>query len=344
MTPPELGEKSKKGIWIAIVGIGILVLLAGIFGYIYFQRTPEKIMAKMYEATKNIKTYEWNGEIQTTIFLGSLPMTESNNKTVSHLKVAFKGKVDIRDLNVPKAKIDLDLVLTPKGSNEILTFPLNLKGEMRIIDEATYLKFSNLPNLGLIDLSFLSDQWIKIETKEKEIPSKRAELNPEQIEKISEMIKNARAIKVVKKLPTEKIEGTDTYHYKFLVDTEALKKLVIEIITFLQNKELTKQETAKIEEALSINAEGEIWIGKKDYLPYKVVLKIQPKESQKIEIPREMTFTISFKNYNKPVEEIEIPSPVKTLEEVMTEIMSRLFGKFFEKMQLPQFQPQYQQK
>ena len=142
----------------------------------------------------------------------------------------------------------------------------------------------------------------------------------------------------------KKIDGVDTYHHKFLIDKNKFKKLIADLDAVVQDnpplEEEVKEESngesnsdfdKKFEVAEPI--EGEIWIGKKDYLPYKIFLSMKVKEKRKSKTAGQLTIALLFKNYNKPVE-IDIPSSVKSIEE----IIGQLFGGFSGGMQLPEFQ------
>lgn len=330
MFNPEFEEKSQKKNLIILVLGGLLVIVCFALGYFfYIQTTPEKVLEKMESALKKVKTYEFDGEMKAKITIPKFSLDEKApaTKTGFTLSANFQGKADLQDEENPKTAFSLEITFIPTTPNEFIQDSLTLRiEEMRMINEITYLKLGNLPKLEFIDLSFLSNQWIKIDPKslEEKLGVEKSKLPPEEIKKIEKIIKEAKVLKITKKLPDEKIGGIATYHYKFLIDKEALKKLMIEVESSLQHQKLTEKEIAHIEkgfEGVEV-IEGEIWIGKKSYLPYKITLLIKIKETKENQMEGEFNMTIFLKNYNKPVE-IQVPSPVKSIEEVMEEILQQ---------------------
>ena len=349
-------RRINKALLAVISILGILIIGGGVFGYFYyFQETPEKVVEKMTTHLTEVKTLEYQGEIKAEVttpdLLGGVnfmqPTQQKPSKQASDFTINFNGKSDIDDLKNPKGlfafniKTDALKELTQGES----TFGL----EVRTIDKVVYIRLNNLPNLGFFDLSVLSNQWIKIDTEaikkqfgleklEGQIKEtqKQQDLTPEQTEKLKQIVAQSKVFKVTEKLASEKIDGVDTHHYKFLIDKAELKKLIIDISGVVQNKTLTNEELAEFDKGLEAidNLGGEIWIGKKDYLPYKVLLTIGIKETAESKTAGQLTAILSFKNYNKPVQ-IDIPSPVKSIEE----ILGQLFGGFLGGMQLPQSQP-----
>ena len=70
---------------------------------------------------------------------------------------------------------------------------------------------------------------------------------------------------------------------------------------------------------------GEIWIGKKDYLPYKLSLDLAIKETDLSKTSGRLSFALSLKNFNQPVR-IEAPQEFKTIEEIMNGLFGGLKG------------------
>lgn len=355
---PEKGI--NKSLLIVISIIGVLIIGGGVFGYLYyFQESPEKIIQKMGDRLAEVKSLEYQGEIKAEITTSDLlsgggnllqPVQSAPSQQVSDFSINFSGKSDVSDLNNPRGSFVFNIRTDAlrELTQEDSVFGL----ELRTISQAVYLKLSNIPNLGFFDLSFITNQWIRIDTEalkkqfgleklEKQIKEaqKQKELSPEQIEEIKRVGALAKVLKITDKLPSEKIDGVETYHYKFVIDKEGLKKLVIDISFIVQDKTLTEKEVADFDKSLEIieSLGGEIWIGKKDLLPYKIFLQISVKETDESKISGKLTLMILFKNYNKPVQ-IDVPSPVKNLEEILSE----LFGGFFGNGQLEGFQPSVQ--
>ena len=320
---------------LAVLIIGVLVIGGGAFAYFNYFQSPEKIVQKMTAKLTEVKSLEYSGEIKveadTKDLLGGSgnllqPTQPVSNKKTSNFSVNFNGVSDTNDLNNPKGSFSFNINTDALGQEN---FTLGL--EIRTIDKIVYAKLSNLPNLGFFDLTAVANQWIKIDTEalkkqfvleklEAQIKEaqKKQELSPEQIEKLKTVVQQRKVFKITESLADEKIEGVNTYHYKFTIDKEEIKKLFADISQITQDKTLTEKELAEFDEGFKAVElpEGEIWIGKKDFLPYKISLSSLIKETEKSKTSGKVSFTLLFKNFNKPVQ-IEIPAPVKTLEEIL---------------------------
>lgn len=337
---PQPSKRLNKILLAAIFIIGgILIIGGGVFAYFNYFQSPEKIIQKMTVKLTEIKSLEYSGKIKTEVNTGNLldggsfsqPTQPTLNKKASNFSINFNGVSDTHDLNNPKGSFSFNVNTDALGQGN---FAFGL--EVRTIDKIVYIKLSNVPNLGFFDLSAIANQWIKIDTEalkkqfglekfEAQIKEaqKKQELSPEQIEKLKIAAQQAKIFKITEKLPSENIEGINTYHYKFIIDKEGVKKLIADISKIVHDKTLTEKEIADYDksfEAIEL-PEGEIWIGKKDLLPYKILLSSVLKETDKSKVAGKFTITLLFKNFNKTVQ-IDIPSPVKTLEE----ILGGLFG------------------
>lgn len=341
-SPQPQNGMSKKLLAVILI-VGVLIVGGGAFAYFNYFQSPEKIVQKMITKLTEIKSLEYSGEIKTEVNAGDLlgggnllqpTQPVSNNKT-SNFSVNFNGVSDTNDLNNPKGSFSFNINTDALGQEN---FTLGL--EVRTIDKIVYVKLSNLLNLGFFDLTAVSNQWIKVDTEalkkqfglekiEEQLKEaqKKQELSPEQIEKLKTAVQQHKVFKITESLAGEKIEGVDTYHYKFTIDKEEIKKLLTDISQITQDKTLTEKELADFDESFKAIElpEGEIWIGKKDFLPYKISLSSVIKETEKSKTSGKVSFTLLFKNFNKPVQ-IEIPAPVKTLEEILGGLFGGLSG------------------
>jgi len=337
----------NKSLLTVISIIGLMVISGGVFGYFYHsQESPEKIIQKMVERIAAVRSLEYQGEIESEVATpdffggsGDLPKSTQTepNKQTSYSSINFSGKSDISNLNNPKSSFAFNIrtdALKGLLTEEDFVFGFELRG----IGQFFYLRLGNIPDFRFFELSFLSDNWIKIDIEslkkqlgpeglEEQIKEaqKQQELTPEQIEGLVGVVSVAKVLKVTDKLPSEKIDSVETYHYKFVVDRDNLIKLIADVNSIIQDKTLTENEIADLNKSLEIieSFAGEIWIGKEDLLPYKVSLETLIKETDKSKTSGKLTLVTLFKNYNKPVQ-IDIPSPVKDLEEFLGE----LFGEF----------------
>ena len=325
-------KTSKKLIALIISAIVGVVIGGSVFGYFYYFQSPERIVQKMSEKMLEIKSLEYVGQVMAKIKTNDVSAFKQSGK----FSIDFSGKLDSHNLNNPKGMFKFDI------NTDIL--PQSFGFEARTIKNIIYFRLTNAPNLGFFDLSFLRNQWIKIDPeaikenfKLKEFEEqleeiqKEQELSLKQIEKIKRVVSHVEIFKVIKKLPKEKIDGIDTYHYEFILDKEKTMQLFMEINKIIRDKSSVEKEfQQEINEASKeIKAlTGEVWIGKKDLLLHKILLKISfgknIEEAERVESGNVIIIT-QFKNYNKPMQ-IDIPASAKPIEEILGKLFKGLFG------------------
>lgn len=311
---PQPQNGMSKILLATILIVGVFVFGGGAFTYFNYFQSPDKIVQKMIAKLTEIKSLEYSGEIKTEVNAGDLlgggnllqPAQPVLNNKTSNFSINFSGVSDTNDLNNPKGSFSFNINTDALGQEN---FTLGL--EIRTIDKIVYAKLSNLPNLGFFDLTAVSNQWIKIDTEalkkqfglekieeQLEELQKKQELSPEQIEKLKTAVQQHKVFRITENFASEKIEGVYTYHYKFTIDKEE--------------------------------------IGKKDFLPYKISLSSVIKETEKSKTSGKVSFALLFKNFNKPVQ-IEIPTPVKTLEEILGGLFGGMSGGELQRLQQPTF-------
>lgn len=338
---PHRGLNKILLVIVFIIG-GVLIIGGGAFAYFNYFQSPEKIVQKMTTQLTKIKSLEYSGEIKVEADTGDLlsgvgslsqpRQPVSNNKT-SHSSINFTGSSDIQKLDDPKGLLVFNIKTDalPQGK-----FAFGL--EIRTISKIIYVKLSDVPNLGFFDLSAVKNQWIKIDTEalkkqfgleklEEQVKEaqKKQGLTP-VIEKLKTAVQQAKIFKITQKLAGEKIEGVNTYHYKFIIDKEGVKNLFVEISKIIEDRTLIEEELKEFDKSLeTVELEGEIWIGKKDLLPYKITLSSIIKETDKSKTSGKVSFTLLLKSFNKPVQ-IDIPQQAKPLEEFLGGLFGGLQG------------------
>jgi len=319
----------------------VAVLLVGgvTLGYAYYQSSsPQKTIAKMFGNFSKIKSEEFSGSITANIESDELTTggqvagtTSPTAKQKLNLSIDFSGASDTNDLANPK----FQLALKFKGDMQE-SGSFSLDADLRFLEKNFYFKISNLPNIQIADLSPFSDKWIKLSGEElKNSPllnqssgqSQNAALKESkplttaQIQRLEQFITKHQFIKVTKKLADETLAGVPTKHFRFVFDKQAYKDFAKELSDNSDYK-LDKTQLDKMNESLdSLNsADGEMWIGKKDAMLYKIVLNFNLAETSSSKASGKITFTMSFSNYNQPVT-VTAPSPVLPFEEVLNQLL-----------------------
>jgi len=300
-----------KTLQAVIVIVGVLVVGGGLVAYFNNFQSPEKVVQKMMEGSAEVKSLEYSGKIE-------MEMESDTKKQASNISMDFTGSSDIFDLKNPKSLLSASLNMKEFGQGD---FSLSLEARSA--------------------LSPITNQWIKIDIdaleKRFKINKSTQEWSPEQIEKLKISLKKNKIFKVTGTLESEKIEGEDTFHYKFTIEKEGIKKFINDVIDITQDKKLTEEELAEFDKGFETlkSPSGEIWIGKKSFSLYKISFNSEIKDIGKLgdeksgiitpEISGKISFVLSFKNFNKPVQ-IDIPSPVKTFEQIFGGLLGELQG------------------
>jgi hypothetical protein len=159
----------------------------------------------------------------------------------------------------------------------------------------------------------------------------RHQLTQEKIDELKQVISQSQAIRLGDKIGSEVINGVGTHHFTFTLDEEYLEKLVIDSITLLiDSSEIPDADIQEIKNSLKSisNVNGEIWIGKSDYLPYKITTVTNLTETTESDVAGEIGFTLTMDMFNKPIE-IETPTSVGNIEELMEQLSTVLFSLLF---------------
>lgn len=304
--PPRTTNRKPQ---ILIAGALVALLItAGVFSYFWYFIPPEKVVQAMVKKTVETESLEYTGQVD-------LETADIIPFLTGKLSIGFNGTSDLRDSDNPKESFNLNM-----GKTQV---------EMIGVGDIAYLKVNNLPNLltdFLGDSGKIENQWVKIDPEEvgtefgleEEVKAaKDEELTAEEEEKIKEAFLGSKLFKVIEKLPAEKVGKVRTHHYKFVVDKDNLIKLLEKIVKITGDEPLTADEIKSTKEELEIG--GELWIGKKDFQLYKVVLDVKLKDKEEPELLATLRLSTQFKNHNQPVK-IDIPSSAKPLSEVLDEL------------------------
>lgn len=345
---------NKKLFFVILTAFLVLLIGGGAAAYFYYFQVPEKIMAKVIDKSSEIKSEEFSGQTDIDFeYSGDLlNMLNQSGGTAGNLasplstkvnfslSIKFNGASDSSDPNQASSFVILSLM--NKAGADTLPF---VTMEMRNIGKVVYLGLTEISNSDFLkSLSSLEGQWLKIDPEEirnmaKEMGISEEELaefdkaletqslTPEKIAKLSQLVKDINLIKIVDKLPGEKIDGQNAYHYKYEVSKESLKQFVLEANKIME-VEMKPEEQEAFSKAIDgiSSLQGEIWIGKKDLFIHKATIDFEINEKMNEGgFSGKFLTTVEMKNFNKAVS-VEAPQNTKSLEELMTAVLGSLFG------------------
>jgi hypothetical protein len=338
VTPlPDIQNKPKKRnkkliIILALLLSIILVVAGGAFIYLTYFPAPEIVLFQAVKNASKVNSVEFASN--TTIDISTkedATRVDENaiNKNFNigaksgNLRFDIEGSYDQLDPKNQKSALQV------KASGNLdATFASNYKFaielENRIIGDKGYAALTNGPK----ETDVIKNQWLGYELTEfkKNVESnstvssiKSNSENPisaENQKKLDEQ--NAKIFKITKNLPEEKINGANSYHFQYSVDTNEIKNYSILSREVKENKPLSQSEKDELSKSFDqvTPLSGDIWIGKSDYFVYKITAKTQLSLGANI---AEINSSLIFKNYNQPIK-VEKPEKVFTFPELAEKI------------------------
>lgn len=332
---------AKKGFVSSGALIAILVFIAvaggGTYLYVSLEKnrlSPEEVIQKMFESISQISSLRYDASLKGTL-------TEKENSNTRNIQLNVSGYTDTTNAN----SLDGDYRIAFQTSG--LGFDMDAK----YAHGTMFIRLRQAPALGFFDFAPLEGIWIQLQTKEltssspgftflaggEEIEHAQAILAP-----LRERLKEARFLRVEKVFEDGVIGGQDMYHYAFSLAREELKQFFIDAARIIaeeltndpryKDREFPLDEyknsiTERIDEAFGENEFlrlGELWMGKKDFLPYRILTEVES-------VPHEKNFTVIWvfdvmlSNFNQPII-VEAPPESIRFEEALKMLFGNLGG------------------
>ncbi len=309
-----------------------------------FGVAPERVIGKMFDKMKEVKTFHSNVNI-------AMKTTGGNP---SEILINLDSNSDISDYQNRKIETNFDIQVKEEKTGD-----LHLKGKIKEIKDISYFKLDEIDfpselNFYLmmfgVDKEKFIGQWFKINKKtleninNKSGQSKLSKNEQKEIKRKIEDLFKERKIYHAKKMSDEKIQGKIAYHYILSLDKKSIKEIIPELLDTIKNSPSNKKSNSNVLESLgTVDTERikqsidqffdkinglsiDIWIGKKDYLLYRA------KMDKRIEINNSKgennnAFTINFdlkmSNFNELVK-IEAPEKFLDLNDLLSSLESKL--------------------
>ncbi len=342
----------------------VLVLLAGgaYAYYFYISPSPEVILDKMVHNLKTIKTtrsetvlkVDYSGQDLFSArgsSSGSLPTTGVKGKASLQVKVTATS--DIKDEKNPRVAASFNV----ESGGDLVEVSNIRAGVDLVVDQGVgYLRL-NTADFGMagdiFDASSFTEtikgKWIKVDLKELEAmgggsyglgeSNNSSTNNQVNLEKITEIFKKHRFLKVGEVLPDEVVDGESAYHYRLKLDRDKLTDFIVELGNYVQNTSGTMRvSTDEVKKQMdnSFNfidkyvsgSNFDIWITKKDKLPKKVLLGAELKDTES-DGKLSLSLDVSYSGFNEPVE-IKAPENAESIEDVFASITSQHVSKLLD--------------
>jgi len=204
--------------------------------------------------------------------------------------------------------------------------------ELRGFDDILYAKLKEIPTLGFFDASSYKDKWVYFDIKTSLSPNNDFLMNynaldfsEEDQKKFEEITKSASIAKILEKKGAESIREVLTYKYTFDLDQAGINAYALKVKELIDSRPEKSEvspafDPATINDTLNNikNFKGEVWIGKKDKLPYKSAISFlfdETATNPEIPYTTDISMTILMSDWNKPIV-VERPEGAQDLKEI----------------------------
>ncbi len=329
---------------VKIVGIIIFVVLLLSAGsaaaYYYFQSSlsPSQVLNKTFAAMQNVKTYSFAVNATSTIRVptSSLAVVGAGTNSTGQvfLSANATGSVDVSNLS----NIHQSLALNVSASTGT-TPALGATIEYIALDNIYYVKIDDL-NMGAVASStsnpitamvqFFVGSWFKIDpvalqktfggniatTTLSQIQSS-TQLSASKIDQLRSIAAQYPILSVSQTLPSQAIAGQDTYHYELAINKDNLTNFITAAYPVVSGQSLSGEQIASATAAFdNITVKDlEVWIGKNDFLIYKISADIAVQQDQSGPAD-DIQFSDLNSGYNQPIN-IVAPDGAKDVAQIL---------------------------
>jgi hypothetical protein len=337
-----------------VVAVSLLIVAGSVFGYVYWWKAEvapsgDLIGELIVKNISQVKSFAYDGTISLSVSLdnnklwgasvlpfGSSPTPSSikNNETTEGSAVIhIIGMEDWSDAEQKKTQTNTSFDVKG-GGNPAVAFAFAI--ESRGVGDIAYVKFNDIPFLDFFGLGNFQNQWLLVDpqTLLQNIDSgvagyyrdaiaqdKRQQDNVSK--NIVTVLASRNIIRYKNNPESSELNGIPVYKYRATIDVDELMQALIAVA------ELNTGQRVSAEERKSISAardyvrfdEGEVWVGRKDFLPYRMSMKVSIVDSVERAFSGTITVESVFKDYNRPVD-ILVPSNAKPIDQIIKEMMS----------------------
>lgn len=343
-----LKAKSKKGKVFAVILVLILLVLASGGAYAYYSGAFVSLPGLVSESIGNLKvttsaTYDTTVSIDfsgvQSLVSGVGQMLPGIGLTPSSkFIITTKGSYDVSDKNNPKS---LAVISADFGT-------LSLAAELRVLNSTLYGELTKAPTIGFFPMfSSYENKWFSIPLKSENnqvannsvgllsVSSLSSvgtsildKITPEQKDHLYQMFQNAHFVKTTQRFSPETINGVLSYHYGFDLDQAGISSYLQSLKEYVNtigkdDSVLSAFDPTPISKSLDNlkDFKGEIWIGRSDKLPYKIMFNfgIQPDPTKDEQVKISIVGIMS--GWNQPVS-IVAPTDSVSFADLMSSLMS----------------------
>ncbi len=304
---------------VLIAGCACLFLLigSGIAAFFYL-RSPARLVAKMMSNLSDVKSMEYSARLKAAgpgnalsgLSAGGFGLAapgQGGAPAIGEIMVDLSGAGDFINLNDPKFKFALNVFAGNLNGGKPIGF------DTVALKSGFFFKVNNVGEIAGFDLSSLSDQWISF-VQPAGAPAAQ-DLSSDEIQSLKKAMRKAKIIRIEAELAPEDVQGVPARHFKFAFDKDGLKNLMADLGKEPYGKKLNGKKLQDFEKSIEAKPmpTGEIWIGQKDSMPYKLVMDLTEKTPASL--------TLAFSRFNQPVQ-VDAPAQSRPFQDVLMMVMT----------------------
>jgi hypothetical protein len=328
-----------------IIGIILFVVLllgagsAAAYYYFQSQLLPSQVLNKTFAAMQNVKIYSFAANVTSTIQVPTSSLAvvgaDTNSTGQVFLSANATGSVDMSDLSHIQQSLALNV-----SANTGTTPVFGATIEYIALDNIYYIKIDDLnigaaassttPNPITAMVQFFIGSWFKIDpvalqktfggniatTTLSQIQSS-TQLSANKIDQLKSIAAQYPILSVSQTLPSQVIGGQDTYHYELNINKDNLNKFITAAYPVVSGQSLSGEQIASATAAFdNITVKDlEVWIGKNNFLIYKISANIAVQQDQSGPAD-DIQFSDLNSGYNQPVN-IIAPDGAKDVAQIL---------------------------
>ncbi len=350
----------KKKLISIIASVVVLLGGGGYAAYSYVTSSPQALLQKMFETLPTVQTVQGTASISAAwkdasapLSLTSLMAPSGQRQAVAHeatntLELDVTSFINLIQTQTNQFVFSASTTYAGGYTNGT---PVHVGIDLGGSENLFYAKLSGLRETltALIpvplDVSFLDNQWIKVDTTQAAAQAKDMGLTnatssgptffqklstPDVRAKVIAILKNSKAIQSMTKVGDESIDGVPTAHIALVINGPEFLKTVQDLAVLAGVSTSTPVDPNGPLQAL------DIWIGTSDYLPHKVVATLNANAIMHTNANGTsatqfsfLTVGLSRLSYNVPFS-FTPPQNSITVEDAAANLFGQLFGAAFQ--------------
>lgn len=276
----EWTKTHKSVFWVLVVSI--ILIIVGLLGAIIYKtyqesRSFDKLTTDVLKAVSQVESFNYDGEFSLELkqeisvagnSTSSVPLPDIAIDQTSTTSSSFQGSFSHLDQSRPKFEW---FGKTTVESSDKDTFYSDL--EARLIDNTLYLFISQITKWQFLDLESLVGRWLSVTPVDMAKLGLDINITAPSVNQFLAWrgaVANSQAFNLVDKIGVEEINSVELVRYSFSFDLGSSRYLFDEINNLAINHYLSKEVQVLVNQGLVF---GEVWVGKKDDLIYKVVVE-----------------------------------------------------------------------